>query len=258
MRKLLLVVMICCLLVPVSYASAKTVSTDEKLLQMNVPIHIIGVMDDREKEVITQKYDESNGTLEFLGSSLLHDSSHSLLSDKFEKSTNVFGRKLTKEDLNKSYYKGVKYDSKKQYYSVLASGSARPAGVTSMALGVAYSDEWNIEWHDADANWETCNLILQCEMKYNTGNGNMVDATPKTGVVYQYNSFPSRTRYYQMLVEVVISRPEKNTGTTDLVSKLGVTSQSVSWSATISSSPGISLSPTTNTEQKAATGTIRY
>ncbi|WP_147385244.1 hypothetical protein [Paenibacillus thiaminolyticus] len=225
---------------------------------MNVPIHIIRVMDEREKETVTQKYDESNGALEFLGSSLLHDPSHSLLSDKFEKSTNIFGKKLTKDDLNKPYYKDVKYDSKKQYYSVLASGSAKPEGVKSMALGVAYSDNWNIEWHDADANWETCNLILQCEMHYHTGNGKMIDATPKTGVVYHYNSFPSRTRYYQMLVEVVISRPKDDKGTTDLVSKLGVTSQSVSWSATISTSPGISLSPATNTEQKASTGTIRY
>lgn len=242
-----------------SSISANGSDQNQSLLNMGVPQEVINGMSNPTKEFWVKKNKEVGGGLQYLGNQE-EPTIHPFAADFFEKQAYIFGKKLTASDLNVPYYSAVTYNSSKQYWSIIGYGNAYKSGGsgTSTALGIAWSDKWAYEWTDGDANYETCNFIGICNFTYNTGNATLVDATPKTGVTYKYTNYASNTRTYQMLVEAVISRPVNDTGTTNLAMKYAIARNTVTWSATVSDAPGITISPTTSTEQIAGIGVINY
>ncbi|SEK49210.1 hypothetical protein [Paenibacillus sp. OK003] len=147
--------------------------------------------------------------------------------------------------------------STSQYKDILVSGSLK-ANVNSKAVGAgaAWSGQWNIVRSFAYASWKTKNF-LGVETSH-TADSVLVDAAPQAGVTYSYDGVPSNGYYAGTSLLVTIKKPISSHGSFDVVGKQAYTTSSVNWSATISSTPGITFGPSDKVYQKAATQNVNY
>ncbi|CAM4521565.1 hypothetical protein [Paenibacillus xylanexedens] len=147
--------------------------------------------------------------------------------------------------------------STSQYKDILVSGGLK-GNVNSKAVGAgaAWSGQWNIVRSTAYASWRTKNF-LGVETSH-TAESILVDAAAQKGVTYSYDGIPGNGYYAGTSLLVTIKKPLSSHGSFDVVGKQAYTTSSVNWSATISSTPGITFGPSDKVYQRAAVQNVNY
>ncbi|SCY59064.1 hypothetical protein SAMN05720606_106228 [Paenibacillus polysaccharolyticus] len=147
--------------------------------------------------------------------------------------------------------------STSQYKDILVSGGLKGnVNSKSVGAGAAWSGQWNIVKTFAYASWRTKNF-LGVETTH-TADSILVDAAAQKGVTYSYDGIPSNGYYAGTSLLVTIKKPLSSHGSFDVVGKQAYTTSSVNWSATISSTPGITFGPSDKVYQRAAIQNVNY
>lgn len=119
---------------------------------------------------------------------------------------------------------------------------------------MAWSDDWNLIDSHSVLAWRS---VWDGKTYYEWGI--QIDAAPRAGVAYGYDDFGYwGAQWVDWTMEVGLRKSKSSSGTTDIVAKTGYTTKSVTMGASISGTPSITLTPSSDTYQRASNNHFDY
>ncbi|MCY9529420.1 hypothetical protein M5X04_08755 [Paenibacillus alvei] len=231
---------VCVIAIPTN-TNAST-NTYDVLKDIGFSEYQISKMDYIEKDIYTRIYRKTDGTARLINGNSTHSSLNELLSVSDIDVNIVAGNSPTCQNGYKcaGIYVVGKVDTEK-------------FNLKQIATGAAWSDSWN-------------NMSSKAEVSYGDFWGNtetksmyLIDATPKKGLAYGYDNLPFHLSTAHTTLEIDLRRTSGDSGTTDVVGKVGFTKEETVLGVSISgNTPGISITPQDKVFQRAATGSFIF
>lgn len=225
----------------VSYGEEK-LSRDEKILALGTPLSNLLQMTESNKEYVEKIYDRTNGEAEYV----LDSSGITAYG-----SSDIVINAYSSSDGTDSEYKYVRIDFTSNTYAPNTTFYSRAFG-----LGVAWSDSWSYDTSETVAHWQHPNFWGAAVHEYEWG---IIDEyAPKAGITFKMDELNSNCYDPGLNGYVRLKKSKSSTGTTDFSVKFGYSEDKVTWSATVSSTPGISFYPAEKIHQRSKPGSFKY